>query len=1374
MAKIAGSTWDGHHMCCGSEIKGKSTNQNVTVETSSGQEVATIKPVTTNAFADSQDSYYNANAINKKVERRALNEDWFKTPPKCIPLTSQSPIGNPYHRLLTGVDNTNIRFGVGFPAPMVDTIGVDCTVESCGMTLKFSKTFTSSLSYSVSLSESRAVTNAMGISVSQSKENSYAKSISDTIEQSWSHTSAKELHGSVSDTVSRTLTKTVELQLGTSHTKGTSQDTTTTNNRDYADANGTGGFQGWMQGKGGDQMHQNTNGKDNQQCSSQDKTWDAHPQGFGFSLGGYAQTDGTSTCDTTSSGTVDGSGSNWNHQMDGQNNWNHMGTTTTGFSLARQQGSSESDTVDSRRSDSVSDALMTSRTTENGWSNSESDTVGNSHSKMIGYTNTYSETNTKGAEMSKSMQDMQAVDRGQEQGINVQQSFEQSFDFNMKYGDCQLPVISPLVFALQVPWACKDDDNKTIIVPSDITAAAKERDRFVAGTISCSVRDYFFKIQNDGFNKRSPTQSPVDTLASGQVMVPGGNGLTSKSQEYNLKLDKNGNLALRHFNEEPPIWQTGSLNLVNNNPRLRINDKGHLVIEAQNMFNKLGYRVNDYVPVWSTVPSHLNFTVGIKGRGYSLVLQENTRDIYNAPDDDSTPDLVLYDGKGAAIWMATNAKYKNHYGYKYPEDYMMPTDVVTAPNEPYQIDPHNSIASTVKLLPTDSLGSVNEQCSNQILADTGIISPNGRFKVILQPTGNLIIKDGTRTMWQTYTADMWFARPPYKLQINRVGELYIKDGDNRRVWQSSNMYYETTSGPYVAKILDEGRFAVYGAADNMIWNMWYTSTTANTTRYGRYESPTKFCDSICGDVCRPTTITNLTSTDPMRYRLLNREILQVSASDVTTTLTIVDGTVTLTKREENNVNKPGNTLVLYTPPEPMPNAWLEIDKNLGVPVVMDSVKGRMWSPYTDFSGTPPPGPFTATVTPSGIFVVVDKAKNVRWKIRPAMVHTTDHLTSGMETDTIYSNEVLKSKKGSFKVAFSMCPAPADLKSALDLGCGVTRLTLESNGEVAAYNGIYKSWSSGSASKGVGPYTLSVREDNRLYLKDSTNKITWMYPPRPTGPITELNPFKGPDALFTGEQLISPKGLCTMQFEGGTYITIRSKDGKIYRTLFGKTTDTFITPRLVMQSDGNLVMYDEDQTYLGMSSGTYRAPAFYMDYTLTLTDSCSLYIRYHGKDIIWEYPMETKTWATIPQLGKDGGPVTPTSKYMMVKGTDIITSLKKDKDDTQLFTASYTDGGYYIRSKTNLFMCLSLGDNHSAGKIVLRECATNHPYTVWKTDPRNMDSYIRPAVDQTLCVENSGGFDTANSAVSAAKCKLRDKKFVADEQNWGLQDLIIRT
>ncbi|KXN65043.1 hypothetical protein CONCODRAFT_169882 [Conidiobolus coronatus NRRL 28638] len=500
--------------------------------------------------------------------------------------------------------------------------------------------------------------------------------------------------------------------------------------------------------------------KVNGQCPNWSGMMDVQKQGS------KTNTSGSNSCHTDGDSDSKTNSENWNAQMSGNNGWSSQRGSSNGISPAITNGHSSSDTVDSRRSDSISDALTNSKTVESGWSSSKSDTVGNSYSHTERSTNTYSTSKTLSNEVSQSLQTAKSIEEGKESSINTQQTFTINFEFNIREGTCAIPAFFSLVEAASVAWACRDDKGKTIVLSNKVQA--------LASYIPCFSDDPFqFSNVNPEYNNRIDSGTARNTLASGQILFPG-DVLKSSNGRFNMELQRDGNLIIKRFTE--PIWQSNIKFLANNSPRARITEKGHLIVEAKNFLVEQ-YRKDQYITVWSSSPMHLNYTTGVFGDGYAFILS------------DKNGRGVMYDGVGAALWN-TNTRS----GYKYPEEYQMPViDAIYPTGPPYddQIDPHNTIDNKVELLKQSSIISVDKSCSNGLKQNQGIVSPNGRFKFILEDSGNLVFKDGSRTMWSTRTAHTWYGKAPYKVYLTHRGEIAVKDSRGYVLWQSANMDLES-------------------------------------------------------------------------------------------------------------------------------------------------------------------------------------------------------------------------------------------------------------------------------------------------------------------------------------------------------------------------------------------------------------------------------------------------------------------------------------------------------------------------------------------------------------------------------------------------------
>ena len=79
-------------------------------------------------------------------------------------------------------------------------------------------------------------------------------------------------------------------------------------------------------------------------------------------------------------------------------------------------------------------------------------------------------------------------------------------------------------------------------------------------------------------------------------------------------------------------------------------------------------------------------------------------------------------------------------------------------------DKHNSISKKIEIIENmDSLDFLGTSCDSYIKSNTGIQSPNKRFTLILEESGNLVLKDHFRTMWQSASGHIQHTVGPYKV-----------------------------------------------------------------------------------------------------------------------------------------------------------------------------------------------------------------------------------------------------------------------------------------------------------------------------------------------------------------------------------------------------------------------------------------------------------------------------------------------------------------------------------------------------------------------------------------------------------------------------------
>jgi hypothetical protein len=106
-----------------------------------------------------------------------------------------------------------------------------------------------------------------------------------------------------------------------------------------------------------------------------------------------------------------------------------------------------------------------------------------------------------------------------------------------------------------------------------------------------------------------------------------------------------------------------------------------------------GGQTETYTIIWSNVPKHMRYQIGTLRTGYNLILEETVT--IGTP----SVDLVLYDGGGSIIWCALSCNSPVSAGFRFPDNFLIPTDFQTYLNEQDTgcIDqtPHNTLDPTI-------------------------------------------------------------------------------------------------------------------------------------------------------------------------------------------------------------------------------------------------------------------------------------------------------------------------------------------------------------------------------------------------------------------------------------------------------------------------------------------------------------------------------------------------------------------------------------------------------------------------------------------------------------------------------------------------------
>jgi len=106
------------------------------------------------------------------------------------------------------------------------------------------------------------------------------------------------------------------------------------------------------------------------------------------------------------------------------------------------------------------------------------------------------------------------------------------------------------------------------------------------------------------------------------------------------------------------------------------------------------------------------------------------------------------------------------------------------------------------------------------LSNQALVSKNGRFKLILEDSGNLVIKD-YRTMWESISEFVPHAVGPFKLILSPIGNLVVVSSNEYIVWNSRvSTSFNNAVRPFTMTLLDEGRLVVTNMVGKEVWESW--------------------------------------------------------------------------------------------------------------------------------------------------------------------------------------------------------------------------------------------------------------------------------------------------------------------------------------------------------------------------------------------------------------------------------------------------------------------------------------------------------------------------------------------------------------------------
>ncbi|KAJ3223375.1 hypothetical protein HDU78_011327, partial [Chytriomyces hyalinus] len=203
---------------------------------------------------------------------------------------------------------------------------------------------------------------------------------------------------------------------------------------------------------------------------------------------------------------------------------------------------------------------------------------------------------------------------------------------------------------------------------------------------------------------------------------------------------------------------------------LNITETGHLTLWGKGVYQNQ----DTWTPVWSMQP----YIFQQHQVGMSMASTKFKLHIDASLDGE----LSLIDGNEVLIWLSSWSLMGLGYKYLYLSLYLSvnPTD----PNFPRQVNPHNSLPTVMTVI-GDTL--YNTGCDSVLKESQALQSVNATnrhmFTLYLVPTGNLVLYNGTRLIWESKTANVCYAKGPYRAMLLWDGLFAVKDSRNALIWR---------------------------------------------------------------------------------------------------------------------------------------------------------------------------------------------------------------------------------------------------------------------------------------------------------------------------------------------------------------------------------------------------------------------------------------------------------------------------------------------------------------------------------------------------------------------------------------------------------------
>ncbi len=484
--------------------------------------------------------------------------------------------------------------------------------------------------------------------------------------------------------------------------------------------------------------------------------------------------------------------------------------------------------------------------------------------------------------------------------------------------------------------------------------------------------------------------------------------------------------------------------------------------------------------------------------------------------------LVLYATSGEPVWASnTNGNPGSHL--------VMQDDgnaVIYRAN-------NTSPWATNTVVPAGPTAQGNTMTAGEVLhPGQSIQSPGGRFELILQDDGNLVLYElpAKVPLWASNTA----GKPVAVCTMQSDGNLVLYQAGSHSVWASNT---NGNPGSHLA-VQDDGNAVIYRTNNSSAWE---TNTVVPSGPTAQGSTMT------AGQVLYPGQ--SLKSPGG-RFELIMQG----------------DGNLVL-------YEQPGN-LVLWasnTAGKPVAVCTMQSDGNL---VLYQAGPHSVWASNTNGN----PGSHLA-VQDDGNAVIYRTNNSSAWETNTVVPSGPTAQGSTMTAgQVLYPGQSLKSPGGRFELimqgdgnlVLDEQPGNLVLWASNTAGKPVAVCTMQSDGNLVLYQaGPHSVWASNT--NGNPNSHLAVQDDGNAVIYRTNNSSAWATNTVvPSGPTAQGSTMTAGQVLYPGQSLKSPGGRFELIMQGDGNLVLYEQPGNV--PLWATGTKGKPVAVCTMQSDGNLVLY----------------------------------------------------------------------------------------------------------------------------------------------------------------------------------------------------------